>query len=310
MTKRKVWSIVARVVTWILIAFTVTMLAFTIITLAMGRKNASIFGHRAFIVLTDSMADTFEAGDIVICEEVDPATLVEGDIISFTCMDQESEAYGQVITHKIKEKTTDASGDPVFRTYGTTTGDLDQELVYYNHVMGKYSFHIPNVGSFIEWMRTPLGYVLVIGLPFGALIATQVVNVVRAYRLLKASERAEMDAEREKLESERAQMNQMMEELQRMRSEMGVANTPPTTAPPTQSPPLSEQQSEQTHCEQPTAPVAQASGTMPQLDPQTMQQLMAMMQAQMAQGGAQQPTAAQPSAEQPKDADEGTKSES
>jgi signal peptidase len=299
MTQRKVWSIISRVITWILIAFTVTMLAFTIITLAMGRKNASIFGRRAFIVLTDSMSDTFQAGDIVICAEVDPATLVEGDIISFTCMDPDSEAYGQVITHKIKAKTTDAAGNPVFQTYGTTTGDLDQELVYYNHVMGKYSFRIPNVGNFIEWMRTPLGYVLVIGLPFGALIATQVVNVVRAYRMLKESERSEMDAEREQIATERAQMNQMMEELQRMRAEMGIGDIPPPTAP--------TQQSEINQSEQPPQPVAQPAAAQapaapqpaaaPQFDPQMMQQLMAMMQAQMAQQNAQ-PTGQEPVAAQ------------
>ena len=228
MQYRKVWNIASRVITWMLIAFTVTMLAFTIITLAMGRRNVTIMGYKAYVVLTDSMSEdptggpTFNSGDLIICREVDPQTLEVGDIISFTCMDPDSEAFGQVITHKIYEKDVDASGEPVFRTYGTTTGAVDEELVYYNHVMGKYSFSIPDLGDFIQWLRTPVGYVLFIGLPFGALIATQVVNVVRAWKVLKAHERNELDVEREKLAEEREQMSRMMEELQRMREEMGM----------------------------------------------------------------------------------------
>lgn len=249
---RKVWSVASRVITWVLIAFTVTMLAFTIITLAMGRKNTSLFGHKAYVVLTDSMSKdpaggpTFDAGDLIVCREVDPETLEVGDIISFTCMDQTSEAYGQVITHKICEKTTDPSGDPVFRTCGTTTGAMDKELVYYNHVLGEYSFSIPNLGGFIQWLRTPLGYVLVIGLPFGALIATQVVNVIRSWKALKAHERDELDSEREQLAAEREEMSRMMEELQRMREEMGrMQQVPPTS--PTQTPSAPAVGAEQDH---------------------------------------------------------------
>ena len=236
---RKVWSVASRVITWVLIAFTVTMLAFTIITLAMGRRNATLFGYKAYVVLTDSMSEdpaggpTFDAGDMIVCREVDPQTLEVGDIISFTCMDPDSEVYGQVITHKIYEKGLD--GDvPFFRTYGTTKGTVDEALVYYNHVLGEYSFSIPNLGKFIQWLRTPLGYVLVIGLPFGALIATQSVNVVRAWRALKEHERSELDVEREQLAAEREQMSRMMEELQRMREEMGMMRAGPLSSQPSE----------------------------------------------------------------------------
>lgn len=236
MNVRKVWSIAARVITWILIAFTVTMLAFTIITLAMGKQESSLFGRRAFIVLSDSMSDTFQAGDLVVCKEVDPATVVEGDIISFVCMDETNDAYGEVITHKVREKYVE---DQVlyFTTYGTTTGVDDKEPVASNFVMGKYSFHVPKVGNFIEWMRTPVGYVLVIGLPFGILIASQAVNCVRAWRKYKEFERAEIEGEREQIASEREQMSRMMEELQRMREQLAGQVPQPPAAEQSPAPP-------------------------------------------------------------------------
>ena len=58
-------------------------------------------------------------------QEVDPATLQAGDIITFQSTNPAS--YGESITHKIRALTTDASGNPGFITYGTTTG-VDDEM--------------------------------------------------------------------------------------------------------------------------------------------------------------------------------------
>ena len=225
MEKRKVWKIASRVLTWILIGITIAMLAFTILTLIMGKGNTSLFGFRAYTVLSNSMAEnndiTFDAGDMIISKEVDPSTLVEGDIISFVCMDPNNDAYGEVITHKIKTKYV-SDGVPYFTTYGTTTGTEDAQPVAYNFVMGVYKFKIPQLGNFVQWMKTPLGYVLVVGIPFLILIGFQLVACIRAWRAYKATKDGEANAEREQLAAERAETLQMMEELQRMRAELAA----------------------------------------------------------------------------------------
>lgn len=64
-------------------------------------------------------ATDFDAGDLVLVKEVDPATLQAGDIIAYQSTNTEN--YGEVVTHKIRELTTDANGNPGFITYGTTT---------------------------------------------------------------------------------------------------------------------------------------------------------------------------------------------
>lgn len=118
---KKALSIVKTIVVILLVIVAVGMMIFTIVSAAtFDRNDRDLFGYKAFIVLSDSMSATdFDAGDLVIVKEVDPATLKEGDIISYTS--QNSSNYGEIVTHKIRRLTTDANGEPGFVTYGTTT---------------------------------------------------------------------------------------------------------------------------------------------------------------------------------------------
>ena len=113
------------------------------------RADRSLFGYKAFIVLTDSMAKTdFAAGDLVLVKEVDPDTLKPGDIISYISRDPQNN--GKTVTHKIRQRTTDAYGAPGFITYGTTTDINDDTVVTYPNVLGKYQGRIPKVGGFFS----------------------------------------------------------------------------------------------------------------------------------------------------------------
>ena len=82
---KKALSIVKTIVVILLVIVAVGMMIFTIVSAAtFDRNDRDLFGYKAFIVLSDSMSATdFDAGDLVIVKEVDPATLKEGDIISY-----------------------------------------------------------------------------------------------------------------------------------------------------------------------------------------------------------------------------------
>ena len=131
---KKALSIVKTIVVILLVIVAVGMMIFTIVSAAtFDRNDRDLFGYKAFIVLSDSMSATdFDAGDLVIVKEVDPATLKEGDIISYTS--QNSSNYGEIVTHKIRRLTTDANGEPGFVTYGTTTDTDDETIVTYPFV--------------------------------------------------------------------------------------------------------------------------------------------------------------------------------
>ena len=226
----KAWKVIRSIFVWLMVVFAVGMMVFTVISVStFDRADRKLFGYRAFIVLSDSMSKTdFNAGDLVLVKEVDPATLQEGDIIAYTS--QNTANYGETVTHKIRSLTTDASGEPGFITYGTTT---------YPYVLGKYSSHIPKAGTFFQFLKSTPGYIVCILVPFLVLILLEGVRCIRLFRKYKAEQQAELQAERDKIAADRAETQRMMQELLQMKAQMAQSGgqtpqkdeTPSDTAP-------------------------------------------------------------------------------
>ena len=221
----KVLKIIRNVAVWLVVALAAGMMIFTIVSVpTFDRNDRSLFGYKAFIVLTDSMSKTdFDAGDLVLVKEVDPSTLKEGDIIAY--ISQNSENFGKTVTHKIRKLTTDADGQPGFVTYGTTTDTDDETIVTYPYILGKYSKHIPKVGTFFQFLKTTPGYIVCILIPFLLLILLEGIRCIRLFRKYKAEQQAALQEERKKIEAERAEAQRMMQELLQMKAQMAQSSS-------------------------------------------------------------------------------------
>jgi len=230
---KKAWQIISTVLVWLVVIIAVFMMIFTIVSVnTFDRNDRDIFGLRCYIVLSDSMSATdFDAGDLVLVKEVDPTTLQEGDIIAY--QSQNSENYGATVTHKIRAKTTDANGNPGFITYGTTTGVDDETVVTYPFILGKYQVALPKVGTFFQFLKTPQGYIVCILIPFLLLILYQGLNCVKIFKMYKAEQMAELQAEKDELENQRKQSEAMMAQLLAMQQQMAQQNQ--SAAPPQQN---------------------------------------------------------------------------
>lgn len=217
---KKALNIIKTTLVWLIVALAVFMMIFTIISVTtFNRNDRDLFGYKAYIVMSDSMAKTdFNSGDLILVKETDPYTLKAGDIIAY--ISQESESFGETVTHKIREVTKDAQGNLAFVTYGTTTGINDTMLVTTPYVLGKYEFAIPKLGSFFNFLKTPQGYIVCIFIPFMLLILYQGVNCVQLFRRYKAEQMEAMEAEKARIEEERSQNQQMMEELLALKAQL------------------------------------------------------------------------------------------
>lgn len=240
-TAKKILNIALKVVTWLLVAFTVFMMIFTIVTVTTVDKNdRSIFGTRFYIVQTDSMSKSdknadmdvhFNAGDIVLIKDVkDKTSLKEGDIIAFLSMNEVSR--GETVTHMIREVKKSDDGKVIgYVTYGTNTGTNDEALVEPDYVLGQYSGKLPGVGNFFAFVKSTPGYIVCILVPFLLLILYNGVNVIRLFRKYKREQMEEMQAEKDKLEAERAENQRMMQELLALKAQLdkkeGGEGTPP-----------------------------------------------------------------------------------
>ena len=240
-TAKKILNIALKVVTWLLVAFTVFMMIFTVVTVTtVDRNDRSIFGVKFYIVQTDSMSLSennkdmdvhFNAGDIVIIKNVeDPRALQEGDVIAF--MSTNSVSYGETVTHMIREVKKTEDGKVLgYVTYGTNTGTDDEALVEPEYVLGAYSGKLPGVGNFFAFVKSTPGYIVCILVPFLLLILYNGVNVIRLFRKYKREQMEAMQAEKDKLEAERAENQRMMQELLALKAQLdkkeGGEGTPP-----------------------------------------------------------------------------------
>ena len=227
---KKIMNIALRVVTWLLVAFAVFMMIFTVVTVSTFDKNdRSIFGIKFYIVKTDSMSPSdknadmdvhFSAGDIVLIKNVDePAKLQPGDIIAF--MSTNSVSYGETVTHMIREaKMTDDGRLIGYVTYGTNTGTDDEALVEPEYVLGKYAGKLPGVGHFFAFVKSTPGYIVCILVPFLLLILYNGMNVIRLFRQYRREQMEAMQSERDKIEEERAENQRMMQELLALKAQL------------------------------------------------------------------------------------------
>lgn len=243
-TTKKVLNISLRVVTWLLVAFTVFMMIFTIFTVATVDKNdRSIFGFKFYIVRTDSMSLSeknkdmdvhFNAGDIILIKNLDDTrNLQAGDIIAF--MSTNSISYGETVTHMIREvKKTEEGKLLGYVTFGTNTDTDDEALVEPEYVLGAYAGKLPGVGNFFAFVKSTPGYIICILVPFLLLILYNGVNVIRLFRKYKKEQTDIMAAEREQLEQERAENQRMMAQLLELKAQLekndGGGSAPAETA--------------------------------------------------------------------------------
>ena len=313
---KKAWNIISTVFVWIMVIVAVCMMVFTIISVnTFNRNDRNIFGYRCYIVLSDSMSATdFNAGDLVLVKSVDPTTLVEGDIIAY--QSQNPENYGATVTHKIRAKTVDRNGNQGFITYGTTTNVDDETVVTYPFVLGKYEFALPKVGTFFQFLKTPQGYIICILIPFLLLIIYQGLNCVKIFKMYKAEQMAELQAEKDALEAQRKQSEEMMAQLlamQQMMAQQGQAFAPPAQPAPEQTQPEAPAAEEQPVApaveEQPAVQTPQialeqeaSAAALPDLTA-----MMAELNALRAQVAAQNQQATQQKTEEPKSENDGTR---
>lgn len=209
----KILEILRRIFVGVMVVIAVSVMIFTIISVtSFDRSDRSVFGFKAFIVLSDSMSKTdFKAGDLVLTKPVDPEELKVGDIIAFSS--QNPENFGETVTHKIREKTLDAAGQPGFVTYGTTTGTDDETVVTYPYILGKYIRSVPNVGKFFGFLKTTPGYIICIFIPFFLLILSEGVRCIRLFKKYK-------EEKLEEIRSEKEENQRLMDELLKLKAEL------------------------------------------------------------------------------------------
>src|SRR6185437_10678354 len=122
-----------------------------VLFLLISSRSSILFGLRTFTVLTGSMEPRIHVASMVIVAPA--ASYALGDIITFN--------RGSItVTHRIAGMKNGA-----FITKGDANKIADPQLVSPKDIIGKDYVIIPVVGRFTEFLKTPLGFSIFIGLP-------------------------------------------------------------------------------------------------------------------------------------------------
>lgn len=133
--------------------------------------RVDLLGYEVKVVKSGSMEPAVNVGGIVI---VAPhATYGVGDIITFG-----SDTKNRIpVTHRIVE-VVPTGMTTAYRTKGDANEEADGQLVRAREVIGKVVFDLPYVGYAIDFARTPLGFLLLVGIPALVIVIDEIANII------------------------------------------------------------------------------------------------------------------------------------
>jgi signal peptidase len=183
---KKTLSVFASVVLWAIILLA-ALYAFTTLATRDDSHVASLAGFTPMVVESDSMLPTFASGDLIIVKSCDPATLEEGDIITFhTIINNEY----SLNTHRI-ESIIEDNGVRSYVTKGDNNEISDTHIIADGDIVGKYVGKLAKVGSVMEVLSSSLGFLLIIVLPMVLFFIYQVYHLIMVSIQLKKAVAAE-----------------------------------------------------------------------------------------------------------------------
>ncbi len=205
-------KVVKRIVNIIIDIIVILILAVSIliVTLSLTSKSSgvpNVFGVAPLSVLSSSMEDTINTGDMILCEVTnDPSYEYEkGDIVTFPIT-----VNGETVlnTHRIVEVVKDEN-ITYYRTQGDnkkTNPEPDKDLQTSSTIVAKYTgTKIGGVGNFLSFIRTQPGFFLCVLLPMIIFFVYEAVRVILnllAYNKEKTLEEAKLAVDSAELTEE------------------------------------------------------------------------------------------------------------
>lgn len=197
-TLKKIWNIVST-------AFVVLM-----VLCAVFLMGSRLIGFRCFNIISPSMEPQYGVGDLIYVKEVDPATIKEGDVITFLV--NEDLVVG---THRVVR--VDAENKHLY-TKGDANDIEDQDPVHFNNVIGVPKFSIPKLGYVSDFIQNPPGMYITIGVGIILILAVFLPDMIGKKK--KEDETPEATAMQSEIDATAEENERLKAELERLKAEM------------------------------------------------------------------------------------------
>lgn len=182
---------------YVLLALLVVLAVYLVAMKALG-KIPSVFGYSVLRVVSPSMEDTIPTGEYILIKKTDPASVKEGDIITFYSTDPA--IYMQANTHRVVAVEQGESG-LLFTTKGDHNPVEDDVKVPQANLIGRYQTSVPVLTKIGGVFQNKTIFLLLVLIPAALFLISELVNVARvAHSFDSEDEKADF------LENEKARL--------------------------------------------------------------------------------------------------------
>lgn len=190
-TLKKIWNMVSAA------------LVVLIVLCAVFLMGSRLLGFQCYNVISPSMEPEYMVGDLIYVKNVDPATIKEGDVITFIV--NEDLVVG---THRVVR--VDAENQR-FYTKGDANDIEDQDPVHFNNVIGIPKFSIPKLGYVSDFVQNPPGMYITIGVGIILILAVFLPDMIG---------KKKNDDEDEEIATVQTEIDATAEENERLKAEI------------------------------------------------------------------------------------------
>lgn len=157
---------------------TVIALYFIVSSQLNGGKN-TFLGKDLKVVLSGSMSPTFETGSLVAVTPKTFDQIRQNDILTFRFEND------KIVTHRVIEVFPDR-----LITKGDANDAADTSPILPEQVIGTVEYWIPYFGYFVNFVRSPLGMLLMLGIPGLYLIISSMWSLLKTLNKLEQDKKS------------------------------------------------------------------------------------------------------------------------
>ena len=215
---KKIASIAVNVFLWVFLAFAALVTILTFVSVNAKDGVPSLFGKSFVSVQTPSMdgdkEGSFKQGDILIVDKIsenEAYSLEIGTIVVYRApedIDGDGKT-GDINTHRIIAKSVTEGGIVHYKTQGDANSHPDDytkqglpDGIRHSDVIAVYNGHsrLKGIGSVADFLRTSIGFLLVVVLPMALFFIYEVYNLIKILmeqKLKKAAATVSAETEEE-----------------------------------------------------------------------------------------------------------------
>lgn len=157
--------------------FTTTVLTVLLLVMSLAALYALSQGAKFLSVQSGSMVPTYHKGDLVVDMRVPVQQLAVGDVVTYT---NPRLFNGEPITHRIIQ-TPSNDNDQQFVTKGDANPAADPPIKAHN-IIGKVGFSVPLLGFLFDFVRKPLGLLILIYVPAITIVVAEIRRLMKYYQ--------------------------------------------------------------------------------------------------------------------------------